>query len=147
MAILQVNKVSKLFGANPEQGIQLLEQGWSKARIAKEKNITVGVNRVSFDIHEGEIFVIMGLSGAGKSTLVRLLNRLIEPTSGEILIHGKDLRKMNKEQAREVRRKNQHGVPEIRLVPSSFGCRECGVRIGNSKGRQKQAARSGHEVA
>ncbi|MGO4786659.1 glycine betaine/L-proline ABC transporter ATP-binding protein [Paenibacillus sp. 2KB_20] len=105
MAILQVNKVSKLFGANPEQGIQLLEQGWSKARIAKEKNITVGVNRVSFDIHEGEIFVIMGLSGSGKSTLVRLLNRLIEPTSGEILIHGKDLRKMNKEQLRDVRRK------------------------------------------
>lgn len=105
MAILQVNKVNKLFGANPEQGIQLLEQGWSKARIAKEKNITVGVNRVSFDIHEGEIFVIMGLSGSGKSTLVRLLNRLIEPTSGEILIHGKDLRKMNKEQLREVRRK------------------------------------------
>ncbi|MBT2764127.1 glycine betaine/L-proline ABC transporter ATP-binding protein [Paenibacillus sp. ISL-20] len=105
MAILQVNKVSKLFGANPEQGIQLLEQGWSKTRIAKEKNITVGVNRVSFDIHEGEIFVIMGLSGSGKSTLVRLLNRLIEPTSGEILIHGKDLRKMNKEQLREVRRK------------------------------------------
>lgn len=105
MAILQVNKVSKLFGSNLEQGIQLLEQGWSKARIAKEKNITVGVNRVSFDIHEGEIFVIMGLSGSGKSTLVRLLNRLIEPTSGEILIHGKDLRKMNKEQLREVRRK------------------------------------------
>jgi glycine betaine/proline transport system ATP-binding protein len=105
LAILQVNKVSKLFGANPEQGLQLLEQGWSKARIAKEKNITVGVNRVSFDIHEGEIFVIMGLSGSGKSTLVRLLNRLIEPTSGEILIHGKDLRKMNKEQLREVRRK------------------------------------------
>lgn len=105
MAILQVNQVSKLFGANPEQGLQLLEQGWSKARIAKEKNITVGVNRVSFDIQEGEIFVIMGLSGSGKSTLVRLLNRLIEPTSGEILIHGKDLRKMNKEQLREVRRK------------------------------------------
>jgi glycine betaine/proline transport system ATP-binding protein len=105
LAILQVNKVSKLFGTNPEQGIQLLEQGWGKTRIAKEKNITVGVNRVSFDIHEGEIFVIMGLSGSGKSTLVRLLNRLIEPTSGEILIHGKDLRKMNKEQLREVRRK------------------------------------------
>lgn len=105
MAILQVKNVSKLFGPSAEQGLQLLEQGWSKARIAKEKNITVGVNRVSFDIQEGEIFVIMGLSGSGKSTLVRLLNRLIEPTSGEILIHGKDLRKMNKEQLREVRRK------------------------------------------
>jgi len=105
LAILQVKNVSKLFGPGAEQGLQLLEQGWSKARIAKEKNITVGVNRVSFDIQEGEIFVIMGLSGSGKSTLVRLLNRLIEPTSGEILIHGKDLRKMNKEQLREVRRK------------------------------------------
>lgn len=105
MAILQVKNVSKLFGPGAEQGLQLLEQGWSKARIAKEKNITVGVNRVSFDIQEGEIFVIMGLSGSGKSTLVRLLNRLIEPTSGEILIHGKELRKMNKEQLREVRRK------------------------------------------
>lgn len=57
------------------------------------------------DIKEGEIFVIMGLSGSGKSTLVRMFNRLIEPTSGEILVHGKDLRKMNKEQLREVRRK------------------------------------------
>ncbi|KKO51081.1 quaternary amine ABC transporter ATP-binding protein [Paenibacillus sp. DMB20] len=106
MTILQVNNVSKLFGSHPEQGLELLEKGWSKERIAKEKNITVGVNRVSFDIREGEIFVIMGLSGSGKSTLVRLLNRLIEPTSGEILIHGKDLRKMNKEELRNVRRKS-----------------------------------------
>lgn len=102
---MQVNNVSKLFGPHAEQGLELLKQGWSKERIAKEKNITVGVNRATFDIRQGEIFVIMGLSGSGKSTLVRLLNRLIEPTSGEILIHGKDLRKMNKEQLRNVRRK------------------------------------------
>ncbi|NMO95765.1 quaternary amine ABC transporter ATP-binding protein [Paenibacillus lemnae] len=106
MTILQVKNVSKLFGSHPEQGLELLQQGWSKERIAKEKNITVGVNRVSFDIQQGEIFVIMGLSGSGKSTLVRLLNRLIEPTSGEILINGKDLRKMNKEDLRKVRRKS-----------------------------------------
>lgn len=105
MTIMQVNNVSKLFGPHAEQGLELLKQGWSKERIAKEKNITVGVNRATFDIRQGEIFVIMGLSGSGKSTLVRLLNRLIEPTSGEILIHGKDLRKMNKEQLRNVRRK------------------------------------------
>lgn len=105
MTIMQVNNVSKLFGPHAEQGLELLQQGWSKERIAKEKNITVGVNRATFDIRQGEIFVIMGLSGSGKSTLVRLLNRLIEPTSGEILIHGKDLRKMNKEQLRNVRRK------------------------------------------
>nr|WP_054956527.1 glycine betaine/L-proline ABC transporter ATP-binding protein [Paenibacillus dakarensis] len=105
MAIMQVRNVSKLFGPHAEQGLELLQQGWSKERIAKEKNITVGVNRATFEINQGEIFVIMGLSGSGKSTLVRLLNRLIEPTSGEILIHGQDLRKMNKEQLRNVRRK------------------------------------------
>lgn len=105
MSIMQVNNVSKLFGPHAEQGIELLQQGWSKERIAKEKNITVGVNRATFDIQQGEIFVIMGLSGSGKSTLVRLLNRLIEPTSGEILVNGQDLRKMNKEQLRNVRRK------------------------------------------
>src|SRR5690606_29535756 len=58
----------------------------------------------SFDIYEGEIFVIMGLSGSGKSTLVRMLNRLIDPTLGEILLDGEDIVKMNKEQLREVRR-------------------------------------------
>lgn len=105
MTILEVRNVSKLFGPNVEQGISLLEQGWTKEKLNKEKNITVGVNRANMDIQQGEIFVIMGLSGSGKSTLVRMFNRLIEPTSGEILVHGKDLRKMNKEQLREVRRK------------------------------------------
>ncbi|WP_410771781.1 quaternary amine ABC transporter ATP-binding protein [Fontibacillus sp. BL9] len=103
--ILKVNQLSKLFGPGTEQGIELLKQGYTKERLAKEKGIMVGVNRVSLSINEGEIFVIMGLSGSGKSTLVRMLNRLIEPTSGEVLIHGQDLRKMNKAQLREVRRK------------------------------------------
>ncbi|WP_435922164.1 quaternary amine ABC transporter ATP-binding protein [Paenibacillus sp. DYY-L-2] len=103
--ILKVNRLSKLFGPGAEQGATLLEQGYSKETLAREKGITVGVNRVNLSINEGEIFVIMGLSGSGKSTLVRMLNRLIEPTSGEVLIHGKDLRKMNKSQLREVRRK------------------------------------------
>ncbi|ANS73443.1 glycine/betaine ABC transporter ATP-binding protein [Paenibacillus yonginensis] len=105
MAILELKQVSKLFGPHTEQGMKLLAEGWSKEKLAKEKHITVGVNQVSFDIKEGEIFVIMGLSGSGKSTLVRMLNRLIEPTGGQILVHGKDLMKMNREQLREVRRK------------------------------------------
>lgn len=104
MSILQLKQVSKLFGAQAEQSVGLLEQGWNKEKLAKEKSVTVGVNRVNLSIESGEIFVIMGLSGSGKSTLVRMLNRLIEPTAGEILVHGQDLRKMNKEQLRKVRR-------------------------------------------
>lgn len=104
--LLQVREVSKLFGPHAEQGVPLLKQGYTKERLLKEKGITVGVGQVTLDIREGEIFVIMGLSGSGKSTLVRMLNRLIEPTAGEILLHGRDLRKMNKAELREVRRKS-----------------------------------------
>lgn len=103
--ILEVKHVTKLFGPNAEQGLQLLEQGQTKEQLAS-RGITVGVNRVSLDIRQGEIFVIMGLSGSGKSTLVRMLNRLIEPTSGQILIHGQDLLKMNKAQLRKIRQKS-----------------------------------------
>lgn len=105
LAILELKQVSKVFGPHAELGMKLLSEGWTKEKLAKEKHITVGVNQVSFDIKQGEIFVIMGLSGSGKSTLVRMLNRLIEPTSGQILVHGKDLMTMNREQLRQVRRK------------------------------------------
>lgn len=105
MAILELKQISKLFGPHTDQGLKLLKEGWSKEKLAKEKHITVGVNQVSFDIKQGEIFVIMGLSGSGKSTMVRMLNRLIDPTSGQILVNGIDLMKMNREQLREVRRK------------------------------------------
>ncbi|OWR32976.1 glycine/betaine ABC transporter ATP-binding protein [Saccharibacillus sp. O23] len=105
MPILSIRNVSKLFGPNAAQGVKLLEQGYNKQKLAKEKQITVGVNQVNMDIEQGEIFVIMGLSGSGKSTLVRMFNRLIEPTAGQILIHDKDIMKMNAEQLREVRRK------------------------------------------
>jgi glycine betaine/proline transport system ATP-binding protein len=105
MAIIEVQSLTKVFGNDPKRAYRLLEEGWSKERIAKEAKLTVGVNRVSFSIEQGEIFVIMGLSGSGKSTLVRLLNRLIEPTSGKVLINGRDIVQLNAEELRQVRRK------------------------------------------
>src|SRR5690606_1092980 len=106
MSLIEVRNVVKVFGNDPKRAIPLLEKGWSKQRILQETKLTVGVNQVSFTIQEGEIFVIMGLSGSGKSTLVRLLNRLIDATSGQVLIKGEDLMKMNKQELRQVRRKN-----------------------------------------
>ncbi len=70
---------------------------------------------MNFEVNEGEIFVIMGLSGSGKSTLIRLLNRLIEPSGGDIYIDGEDIAKMSKEELREVRRH------KINMVFQSFG--------------------------
>ena len=104
MPTIEVKDLTKVFGKNDKQAMKLLEQGQSKEAILKETGCTVGVNRVSFSVEAGEIFVIMGLSGSGKSTLVRLINRLIEPTEGSILIDGEDLAKMDKASLRNVRR-------------------------------------------
>ncbi|MCZ8534752.1 quaternary amine ABC transporter ATP-binding protein [Psychrobacillus psychrodurans] len=100
-----VKDATKIFGKSSGRAIQLLKEGKSKSEILKATGATVGVKQVSFDVNEGEIFVIMGLSGSGKSTLVRMLNRLIDPTMGKILLDGKDIVQMNKEQLRDVRRK------------------------------------------
>ncbi|SFQ38212.1 glycine betaine/proline transport system ATP-binding protein [Psychrobacillus psychrotolerans] len=100
-----VKDATKIFGKSSGRAIQMLKDGKTKSEILKATGATVGVKQVSFDVNEGEIFVIMGLSGSGKSTLVRLLNRLIDPTMGQILLDGKDIVQMNKEQLRNVRRK------------------------------------------
>lgn len=102
---ISVRNVTKVFGKNGKKAIQLLNNGANKTDILKQTGATIGVSQATFDIREGEIFVIMGLSGSGKSTLVRTLNRLIDPTAGEVLIDGKDITKMKKEELREVRRK------------------------------------------
>lgn len=102
---IEVHNTTKIFGKNSKRAGQLLNEGKTKGEILKATGATVGVKKASFDVYEGEIFVIMGLSGSGKSTLVRLLNRLIDPTMGTILLDGEDIVKMNKEQLREVRRK------------------------------------------
>ncbi|MBB4823431.1 glycine betaine/proline transport system ATP-binding protein [Sporosarcina luteola] len=102
---LEVRDVSKIFGKNSKRAAQLLNEGKSKAEILKLTGTTVGVKKASFDVYDGEIFVIMGLSGSGKSTLVRMFNRLIEPSAGAIRIDGEDIVHMNQEQLRNVRRK------------------------------------------
>lgn len=104
LPVIEAKNLSKVFGKNPKQALKLLDKGYSKEDILKETGNTVGVNRASFSVEAGEIFVIMGLSGSGKSTLVRLLNRLIEPTEGNILIDEQDLATMDKKSLRNVRR-------------------------------------------
>lgn len=102
---IEVQGTVKIFGKNIKRASQLLKEGKTKQEILKATGATVGVKDATFDVYDGEIFVIMGLSGSGKSTLVRMLNRLIEPTLGKIKIDGEDIVQMNKEQLREVRRK------------------------------------------
>src|SRR5699024_8601936 len=78
--------------------------------ILEKTGMTVGVNQANFEVKQGEVFVIMGLSGSGKSTLVRMLNRLIEPTMGDIWVNNKNVAKMNKEELSTLRRKEMSMV-------------------------------------
>ncbi|MFC5628416.1 glycine betaine/L-proline ABC transporter ATP-binding protein [Aliibacillus thermotolerans] len=115
MAKIKVEGLTKIFGKKPKKALELLQQNKTKEEILKETGHTVGVNQASFEVEEGEIFVIMGLSGSGKSTLVRLLNRLIDPTSGSVWVDGEDLATMNNEQLRQTRRK------KVSMVFQNFG--------------------------
>lgn len=103
--ILEVRNLFKVFGEEPDKAFPLLEKGLDKDQIFDATGLTVGVKDVSLSINQGEIFVIMGLSGSGKSTLVRLLNRLIEPTRGDVILIDKDIAHISPEELREVRRK------------------------------------------
>lgn len=102
---IHVKNLTKVFGSNPKEGVKRLQQGQTKEQILRETGMTVGVNNASFEVKPGEFFVLMGLSGSGKSTLIRLINRLIEPTDGEVLIDGQDITKMNKNDLMQTRRK------------------------------------------
>lgn len=136
-SILEVQGLYKVFGENPEQAFTLIEQGLDKNSIFEKTGLTVGVHDVSLSINEGEIFVIMGLSGSGKSTLVRLLNRLIEPTKGSVLLRGKDIAHISEDELREVRRNNISMVfqnfalmPHMTVIENaSFGLELAGVDV------------------
>ncbi|AWI74087.1 glycine betaine/L-proline ABC transporter ATP-binding protein [Parazoarcus communis] len=109
-AKLVVKNLYKVFGENPRDAMKLVEEGLDKAEIFSRTGQTLGVNDASFEVYEGEIFVVMGLSGSGKSTLVRLLNRLIEPTAGQVVVDGQDIAKMSDVELREFRRKHMSMV-------------------------------------
>src|SRR6478735_124988 len=86
-----VEGLCKVFGTNPKQAIGMLAGGATKEEVFARTGQIVGVHNVSFEVKEGEIFVLMGLSGSGKSTLNRLINRLVEPSAGKVLIDGRDV--------------------------------------------------------
>jgi len=95
--------VTKIFGDEPAQALTMMERGASREEILKATGHVLGVHNVSFEVGPSETFVVMGLSGSGKSTLVRCVNRLIEPTAGEILIDGEDILKADSESLRQMR--------------------------------------------
>ncbi len=104
MSKIEIKNVYKIFGNNPKSVLPMVKDGASKEEILDKTGHTVGLDNVSMKIEEGEIFVCMGLSGSGKSTLIRHLNRLIDPTEGEILVEGTDVLTLSQQKLIDFRR-------------------------------------------
>jgi glycine betaine/L-proline transport ATP binding subunit len=127
----------------PAGSTALLEQGVDKNEIFARTGQTVGVCDASFSIRKGEIFVIMGLSGSGKSTLVRLLNRLIEPSAGKVIVDGRDIAAMNDDELMQLRRRDMSMVfQSFALMPhltvgqnAAFGLELAGVGTAEREAR------------
>ncbi|NVK19059.1 MAG: glycine betaine/L-proline ABC transporter ATP-binding protein ProV [Methylocystaceae bacterium] len=132
-----VKNLYKVFGKNPSKAMKMLNEGVPKSEIFDRTEQVVGVCDASFSVNEGEIFVVMGLSGSGKSTLVRLLNRLIEPTAGQVLFDGKDIAQMSDKELMELRRRDMSMVfqsfalmPHLNVIDNaSFGLELSGVDL------------------
>ena len=103
MAEIRLEHVHKVFGPRPDEALRLAERGVPKAEIQKHTGSVVAVHDAHLTVAPGELFVVMGLSGSGKSTLVRLLNRLQEPSAGQILLDGEDISLLSPKRLREVR--------------------------------------------
>ncbi len=141
-----VKNLYKVFGNNPQIALKMLQEGLHKDEILKQSGQVIGVQNASFEINQGEIFVIMGLSGSGKSTLIRLLNRLIEPSAGNIIVDGEDVASMSKEKLLHLRRKDMSMVfQSFALLPhrtvvenAAFGLEIAGVKQTERERRAMQ---------
>jgi len=115
MSKLKIEDLTLIFGKEKEEALVLLKQGKTKAEILKETGCTVAVKNASFNIEKGEFFVIMGLSGSGKSSLLRCFNRLIEPTSGSVILNDVNITSLGDKELQNVRKK------EMAMVFQNFG--------------------------
>jgi glycine betaine/proline transport system ATP-binding protein len=101
---IEIRNLYKIFGKHPEKYLEAVRSGMDKAELNDKHNHVLGLNNINITMPGGKITVVMGLSGSGKSTLIRHINRLIDPTAGEVLYDGVDVCKMNENDLRKFRR-------------------------------------------
>lgn len=147
--VLEVRNVSQIFGGEQDRQrvFQMIKDGAPQKDILAETGALVAVRDASFAVRRGEFFVIMGLSGSGKSTLVRCINRLVEPSAGEILINGQDILRLNVNKLRNVRRHltamvfQHYGLLPHRTVLENveYGLKVRGMSLHERRERAMQA--------
>ena len=108
--LININQLYKIFGDRQENALELVKNGIGKEELLEKSNCVLGLNNINLNIKKAKIQVVMGLSGSGKSTLIRHLNRLIEPTSGEIIVNGINILKLNTNELVQFRQNNMSMV-------------------------------------
>ena len=154
---VKIRNIAMVFGDEPHEALKLVREGTSKNKIFEDTGQVIGVHDANFDVLEGEIFVLMGLSGSGKSTLLRCINRLFEPTSGEVLIDDENIVKMDERELIEVRRtklgmvfQNFALLPHRTIIENvAYGLEVKGIskkeRLAKAKEVLKLVGLEGHE--
>ena len=108
--LIKINQLYKIFGDDQVKALELVKNGISKEELLEKSNCVLGLNNINLNIKKAKIQVVMGLSGSGKSTLIRHLNRLIEPTSGEILVNDTNILDLNPKDLVKFRQNNMSMV-------------------------------------
>jgi glycine betaine/proline transport system ATP-binding protein len=144
---LSLEQLSKVFGADIGAGLEGLKEGKSKSELLESTGQVVGVHNVSLNIDRGELFVVMGLSGSGKSTLVRMINRLVEPSAGRVVLDGVDVTAMSDRELVEMRRHKMSMVfqsfallPHLSVIDNvAFGLHVAGIHSSEARQRARGA--------
>ncbi|ASP34460.1 glycine betaine/L-proline ABC transporter ATP-binding protein [Labrenzia sp. VG12] len=140
---IEIKNLYKIFGPNGADMVQKVKDGISKAELNEKFNHVLGLNNINISMPGGKLQVVMGLSGSGKSTLIRHINRLIDPTAGEVLYGNEDVCKMSQTELREFRRhKTAMVFQKFALLPhrtvmknTIYGLEIQGVPIGEAEER------------
>jgi glycine betaine/proline transport system ATP-binding protein len=137
---VSIRNLYKIFGADPQSVLAQAKNGIGKTELLEEHGHVLGLKDINIDMGEGETTVIMGLSGSGKSTLIRHLNRLIEPTDGEILVDGEDVMTFGEDALREMRQSRMSMVfQKFALLPHRTVMQNAGLAL-RVRGEEAEAA-------
>ena len=127
---IAIRNLYKIFGADPKAALDLVQAGVGKAELLERHGHVLGLQDIDIDMHESDITVIMGLSGSGKSTLIRHLNRLIEPTSGQVEVDGEDVLAYDEARLRSLRREAMSMVfQKFALMPHRTAVQNAGTTL------------------
>jgi len=110
---ISIKSLYKIFGKKPESVLEKVKNGMGKPELMEKHNHVLALQDINIEMQEGEITVIMGLSGSGKSTVIRHLNRLIDPTAGEVMVDGIDVMKLSEAELRKMRQTRMSMVQDI----------------------------------